>query len=76
MSGPRPVPLQWACGDTWQGWASMRLGEIVATMTEVKKRKLIGRLAGKEVARQGTVEDAAKAARMSSSELYQVLNAD
>ena len=54
----------------------MRLGEIVATMMEVKKRKLIGRLAGKEVARQGTVEDAAKAARMSSSELYQVLNAD
>jgi hypothetical protein len=54
----------------------MRLGEIVATMREIKKRKLIGRLAGKEVARQGAVEDAAKAARMSSSELHQVFNAD
>ena len=54
----------------------MRLGEVVATMREIKRRRLIGRLVRNEVARQCTVEDVAEAAKMSPLALYQVFNAD
>lgn len=54
----------------------MRLDQVVATMREIRKRELIGRLVRREVERQGSVEDAAKAAEMSPSALYQVFNAD
>jgi hypothetical protein len=54
----------------------MGLGEVVATMREIKRRQLIGRLVRSEVALQGTVEDAAEAAKISSLTLYQVFNAD
>jgi hypothetical protein len=54
----------------------MRLGEVIACKAEIGKRKLIGRLVRDEVARQGTVEQAAEAAKMSSPALYQVFNAD
>jgi hypothetical protein len=54
----------------------MRLGEVIACMREISKRKLIGTLVRDEVARQGTVDEAAWAANMSSPALYQVFNAD
>jgi hypothetical protein len=58
------------------GWGNLRLAEVVATMREFKRRQLIGRLLLSEVARQGTVEDAAEAAKISSLTLYHVFNAD
>jgi len=54
----------------------MRLHEIVAATREINKRKLVGRLVRNEVALQGTVEDAAEAATLSPSTLYQMFNAD
>ena len=54
----------------------MRLHEIVAATREINKRKLVGRLVRNEVALQGTVDDAAEAAKLSPSTLYQIFNAD
>jgi hypothetical protein len=54
----------------------MRFGEVLASIREIKRRRLVGRLVRSEVARQGTVELAAAAAQMSPSALYQVFNAD
>jgi hypothetical protein len=54
----------------------MRLHEILAATREINKRKLIGRLVRSEVVLQGTVADAAEAAELSPSTLYQIFNAD
>lgn len=53
----------------------MRLDEVIACKSEIGKRKLVGRFVRDEVALQGTVEELAAAANMSSPAMYQVFNA-